>query len=453
MKQNLLGQNRVISVPEVLDTRVVPQSSVNFTPWRGRIKEANGQALISKGPQACIGEVCEVRCSSGQIHEAEVVGFRDEFTLIMTVEGGGGIQRDDEVVALGHQPHIRVGPELLGRVVNACGTPIDRKGPLKLRDVVQSSRKCAEPFDRVPIDQMLTTGIRAIDAMLPIGKGQRIGIFGGSGVGKSTLLGCMTRNAEVDLIVIGLVGERGREVLEFLENSLGEEGLARAVVVVGTSDQAPLIKLRTALNATSIAEYFSAQGKQVLLILDSVTRFAMAARELGLAAGEPPTNKGYTPSVFSKMAQLVERSGRFRGGGSITAIYTVLMEGDDEQDPIVDAARSYLDGHIMLSRDLAAEGWFPSIDVLRSVSRLAGVVSKAGHQADTSAVRRQMAVFAKYEDLIRIGAYKHGTDPVLDEAIKRRASLREVMTQAVPFTSVLSDTLKALHDLALPGQI
>jgi flagellum-specific ATP synthase len=267
-----------------------------------------------------------------------------------------------------------------------------------------------------------------LDALLTVGRGQRVGILGGSGVGKSTLIGMMTRNTEADVTVVGLVGERGREVGEFLEESLGDEGRARSVVVVSTSDQSPLMRMRAALAATTVAEFFAAQGKHVLLVLDSLTRFAMAAREIGLAAGEPPTAKGYTPSVFSRLARLVERAGQFRVG-SITAFYTVLMEGDDQQDPLVDAVRSLLDGHVVLSRALAAEGWYPPIEVLDSISRLMPAVTQPEHREHAALMRRLMAVYARSEDLVRIGAYKPGSDPDLDRALRAREAMRAFMTQ------------------------
>jgi flagellum-specific ATP synthase len=279
-----------------------------------------------------------------------------------------------------------------------------------------------------------------------VGRGQRVGIFGGSGVGKSTLIGMMTRNTEADVTVVGLVGERGREVAEFLRDALGE-GLARSVVVVSTSDQSPLLRMRAALAATTIAEFFAAQGKHVLLVLDSLTRFAMAAREIGLAAGEPPTAKGYTPSVFTRLARLVERTGQFRTG-SITAFYTVLMEGDDQQDPLVDAVRSLLDGHVVLSRALAAEGWYPPIQVLDSISRLMPAVTEAGHREQSTLLRRLMAVYARSEDLVRIGAYKPGSDPDLDRALRAREPLRAFLTQEAHEQVHFADSLKGLAALA-----
>jgi flagellum-specific ATP synthase len=298
-------------------------------------------------------------------------------------------------------------------------------------------------MDRIPIRQPLSTGVRAIDAMLTVGLGQRIGIFGGSGVGKSTLIGMMTRNTSADVVVVGLVGERGREVAEFLQNALGAEGRRRSVVIVSTSDQSPLLRMRVALAATSVAENFAAQGQDVLLVLDSLTRFAMAARDVGLAAGEPPTAKGYTPSAFNKVAKLVERAGRFRCG-SITAFYTVLMEGDDQHDPVVDAVRSFVDGHLMLSRSLASEGWYPPIHTLDSVSRLMPAVAAAEHQQAAAALRRAMAVHDRASDLIRIGAYKTGTDDELDRAIALQPAIRALLTQNAGERVSLQEAVDAL---------
>jgi flagellum-specific ATP synthase len=286
-----------------------------------------------------------------------------------------------------------------------------------------------------------------IDGLLTVGKGQRVGVFGGSGVGKSTLIGMMTRNTAADVIVVGLVGERGREVGEFLEGALGPSGRARSVVVVSTSDQSPILRMRAALAATTIAESFAAQGASVLLVLDSLTRFAMAAREVGLAAGEPPTAKGYTPSVFAHLAKLVERAGNFRVG-SITAFYTVLMEGDDQQDPLVDAVRSLLDGHVVLSRSLAAEGWYPPVDVLDSISRLMPAVTDAAHRGNAALLRRLLSVYAHSADLVRIGAYKPGADPELDRALRARAAMRGYMTQSAEERAMLEENVHRLAVLA-----
>jgi flagellum-specific ATP synthase len=303
------------------------------------------------------------------------------------------------------------------------------------------------PLERAPIRTPLGTGIRVLDALLTVGRGQRVGIFGGSGVGKSTLIGMMTRNTNADVTVVGLVGERGREVGEFLEDALGEEGRKRSVVLVSTSDQSPLMRIRAALSATTVAEYFAAQGKHVLLVLDSLTRFAMAAREIGLAAGEPATAKGYTPSVFTRLAKLVERAGNFKTG-TITAFYTVLMEGDDQQDPLVDAVRSLLDGHVVLSRSLASEGWYPPVEVLDSVSRLMPAVAGPEHREAAALVRRLLAAYARSEDLVRIGAYKAGADEDLDRALRARPLLREFLAQDAQERMRYSDCLARLAELA-----
>jgi flagellum-specific ATP synthase len=403
--------------------------------WRGQVLESVGQTIESAGPLASVGECCEIQDQYGRMHLAEVIGFRGSNVLSMPVESTEGIRYGNRVEALGVNPEIKVGPALMGRVLNALGEPIDDGPAMELSLALPLEGVVRRPMERVPIKTPLGTGIRVLDALLTVGRGQRVGIFGGSGVGKSTLIGMMTRNTEADVTVVGLVGERGREVVEFLEDSLGVEGRARSVVVVSTSDQSPLMRMRAALSATTIAEYFAAQGKQVLLVLDSLTRFAMAAREIGLAAGEPPTNKGYTPSVFNRLAKLVERTGQFRVG-SITAFYTVLMEGDDQQDPLVDAVRALLDGHVVLSRMLAAEGWYPPIQLLDSISRLMPAVTEPKHRENAALMRKLLAVYHRSEDLVRIGAYKPGSDPDLDRALKAREAMRNFMTQ---------DSLEQVH--------
>jgi flagellum-specific ATP synthase len=415
--------------------------------WRGQVLESVGQTIESSGPLASVGECCEIEDQFGHRHLAEVIGFRGSNVLSMPVETTEGIRFGDPVAALGVRPEIEVGPSLMGRVLNALGEPIDEGGqpavslPLPLEGRVRS------PLDRSPICVPLGTGIRVLDALLTVGRGQRLGIFGGSGVGKSTLIGMMTRNTEADVTVVGLVGERGREVGEFLKDALGVEGRARSVVVVSTSDQSPLLRMRAALAATTVAEFFAAQGKHVLLVLDSLTRFAMAAREIGLAAGEPPTAKGYTPSVFTRLARLVERTGQFHTG-SITAFYTVLMEGDDQQDPLVDAVRSLLDGHVVLSRALAAEGWYPPVEVLDSISRLMPAVAGLEHCAQAALLRRLMAVYARSEDLVRIGAYKPGADLDLDRALRARDTMRAFMTQDAHEQVHSAECLRRLAALA-----
>jgi flagellum-specific ATP synthase len=415
--------------------------------WQGQVLESIGQTIESAGPLASVGECCEIQDQSGGVHLAEVIGFRGAHVLSMPVETTEGIRFGDRVTALGVHPEVEACPGLLGRVLNALGEPIDGGRRPAYGSRLSLEGRVRPPLERVPIRTPLGTGIRAIDALLTTGRGQRVGVLGGSGVGKSTLIGMMTRNTEADVTVVGLVGERGREVGEFLEDALGEEGRERSVVAVSTSDQSPLLRMRAALAATTVAEYFAAQGKHVLLVVDSLTRFAMAAREVGLAAGEPPTAKGYTPSVFTKLARLIERTGHFQTG-SITAFYTVLMEGDDQQDPLVDAVRSLLDGHVMLSRALAAEGWYPPIEVLDSISRLMPAVTGPGHREQGALIRRLMAVHAKSEDLVRIGAYKPGSDPDLDRALRARAALRSFMTQDASEQASFADSMQRLAALA-----
>ena len=421
----------------------------NCQPWRwhGQVIESVGHTIESAGPVASVGECCEIADHLGTTHLAEVIGFRGAHVLSMPLDSTGGVRFGDTVAALGSRPAVDVGDGLVGQILDGMGTPMDAVPvPGKIQHMPLDGAVRA-PLDREPIRAPLGTGIRALDALLTVGRGQRVGIFGGSGVGKSTLIGIMTRNTEADITVVGLVGERGREVREFVEDALGKEGLARSVVVVSTSDQSPLMRMRAALTATTIAEFFAAQGKNVLLVLDSLTRFAMAAREIGLAAGEPPTAKGYTPSVFTRLSKLVERAGNFRVG-SITAFYTVLMEGDDQQDPLVDAVRSLLDGHVVLSRRLTSESWYPPIDLLDSISRLMPAVTEKPHREDAALFRRLLAVYARSEDLVRIGAYKAGADPELDRALRARGGMREFLMQTPEEHVAFVDSVRRLSALA-----
>jgi flagellum-specific ATP synthase len=336
---------------------------------------------------------------------------------------------------------------MLGRVLDTAGNPLDGKGDYRATHSVMIDGTAPLPLERVPIREPLGCGIRAIDGFLTCGRGQRVGIFGGSGVGKSTLIGMMARGTAADMTVLALVGERGREVGEFLE-VLGEEGLRRAVVIVSTSDQSPLLRLRAALTATAVAEHFASLGKNVLLIVDSLTRFAMAQREIGLAAGEPPTAKGYTPSVLNMLARLVERAGNF-SQGSITAFYTVLMEGDDQQDPVVDTVRSLLDGHVVLDRGLALRSHYPPISILESLSRLMSSMVSKEHLEKANALRVLLATYARSEDLIRIGAYQKGTDPILDSAIQNLPAVNRFLTQKPTAIGSFQDAVSQL--MALPG--
>jgi flagellum-specific ATP synthase len=425
-------------------------SQLERTPpwrWHGHVLESVGPTIESAGPLSSVGECCAITDREGVCHLAEVIGFRGAHVLSMPIETTAGIRFGDRVSALGVHAQIEVSHGLMGRVLNGLGEPIDgRRAPAPAASFPLEG-KVRSPMERAPIRSPLGSGIRVVDALLTVGRGQRVGIFGGSGVGKSTLIGIMTRNTEADVTVVGLVGERGREVGEFLEEALGEEGRKRSVVVVSTSDQSPVLRMRAALAATTIAEFFAAEGKSVLLVLDSLTRFAMAAREVGLAAGEPPTAKGYTPSVFTRLARLVERSGQFHKG-SITAFYTVLMEGDDQQDPLVDAVRSLLDGHLVLSRSLASEGWYPPIQVLDSISRLMPAVTEPAHREQAALVRRLLSVYARSEDLVRIGAYKAGADPELDRALEARTALRAFMMQQAQERTGFAESLRRLAELA-----
>jgi flagellum-specific ATP synthase len=415
--------------------------------WRGRINQVIGNLIESEGPAGFVGESCEIVSDSGRSYAGEIVGFRGSTMLSMAADHPQGIRLGDYIVTWGARPSIRVGPELLGRVIDPAGNPLDGKGDYRATRAVIIDGSAPLPLERVPIREPLGCGIRAIDGFLTCGRGQRLGIFGGSGVGKSTLLGMMARGTAAEMTVLALVGERGREVGEFLE-VLGEEGLRRSVVIVSTSDQSPLLRIRAALGATAIAEYFASLGKNVLLIADSLTRFAMAQREIGLAAGEPPTAKGYTPSVLNMLARLVERAGNF-AQGSITAFYTVLMEGDDQQDPVVDTVRSLLDGHIVLDRNLAMRSHYPPISILESLSRLMSVMVSEQHLAKANALRLLMAAYARSEDLIRIGAYQKSSDPVLDSAIENLPALNRFLQQRPDVLGEYEGIVEAL--MALPS--
>ncbi len=396
--------------------------------WSGRVVEANGQTVESEGPLCSVGECCEIVDGEGERHHAEVIGFRGRHVLAMPLTATQGIRYGDAVLAMGVTPGIAVGTEMEGRIVDALGAPLDGLPAPRVAEMWPLDGTVPHPMEREAIKEPLQTGLRVLDGMLTVGRGQRVGIFGGSGVGKSTLIGMMARNTAADLTVVGLVGERGREVREFVEESLGEEGRKRSVVLVSTSDQSPLLRMRAAMAATSVAEFYAARGKHVLLVLDSLTRYAMAARELGLAAGEPPASKGYTPSVFARLAKLVERAGNFRSG-SITAFYTVLMEGDDQQDPVVDAVRSLLDGHVVLSRSMAAGGWYPPVNVLDSLSRLMPAVTMP--------------------EQIRIGAYKAGTDEDLDRAIRAMPLLRAFLEQRSDERVTMQESIARLNAMEL----
>ena len=415
--------------------------------WEGSVTKVTGQVVESDGPVCSVGEACEIVDKEGNSFPGEIVGFRGPNVLSMPLDKPSGIRYGDKIFTWGSSPTVSVGDELLGRVLDGSLKPIDNLGPCRPTDTWHLDNTAPSPMDRVPIRQPIGTGIRAIDGFISCGRGQRLGIFGGSGVGKSTLIGMMTRGTSADLTVLALVGERGREVGEFVE-VLGPEGLMRSVVVASTSDQSPLLRIRAAMAATAVAEYFASKGKNVLLVVDSLTRFAMAQREIGLAAGEPPTAKGYTPSCWNMLAQLVERAGQF-SAGSITAFYSVLMEGDDQQDPLVDAVRSLLDGHIVLDRKLAAQGHYPPIAILDSLSRLMSQISTPEHNKVAIDVRRLLSSYTRSEDLIRVGAYQRGADAVLDKALEALPSINAVLQQKKTDLSSFDQTLAALKTLRL----
>ena len=385
---------------------------------QGVLTRVVGLTLEAEGCHAPIGSFCEIQTIDGGELECEVVGFSDNKLLLMPAADMQGIRPNARVKPMDKQFQVPVGLGLLGRVIDASGRSLDDLGPLDVSEYRPLISEPRNPLQRQPINEPLDVGIKAINAMLTVGRGQRMGLFAGSGVGKSMLLGMMTRFTEAEVIVVGLIGERGREVQEFIEQSLGEEGMKRAVVVAAPADQPPLIRLRGAWVATSIAEYFRDQGMKVLLLIDSLTRFAQAQREISLAVGEPPATKGYPPSVFAKLPQLVERAGNGRvNEGSITAFYTVLAEGDDQSDPIVDSARAILDGHIVLSRDLADSGHYPAIDIEQSISRAFTQITDAGHQQLVQQLKQLYSSYQHNRDLINIGAYQAGSDAKVDRAL------------------------------------
>ncbi|MDD2218213.1 MAG: flagellar protein export ATPase FliI [Eubacteriales bacterium] len=397
----------------------------------GRIEKVVGMMIESVGPACSIGDLCRIyNRDRDSFINAEVVGFRGNKVLLMPYDEPDGISAGNTVENTGSTLKIEISEQLIGRVIDACGQPIDGMEPVKGGVPYEVSNTASNPLGRPRIKDILEFGVKAIDGTLTIGKGQRMGIFSGSGVGKSTLLGMIARNVKADINVIALVGERGREVREFLERDLGEEGLARSILVVATSDQPAMQRMKCALTATTIAEYFKDAGKDVLLMMDSLTRFAMAQREIGLATGEPPVARGYTPSIYSMMPKLLERTGNFERG-SITGIYTVLVEGDDVNEPISDTVRGIIDGHILLSRKIAARNHYPAIDVSGSVSRLMNDIADKEHLEAARKMRNIMAVYEANSDLINIGAYKKGTNKELDSAIEKIGGINEFLQQRV----------------------
>lgn len=405
--------------------------SENFIRFTGKVSKLIGLTIESIGPSVEVGEVCLIYPLKGsEPIVSEVIGFKGEIVLLMPLGEMTGIGPGSKVVATGHSLQVDVGENLLGRVIDGLGQPIDDKPKPSVKKKYPANNAPPNPLTRDRINQPLSLGVKAIDGLLTVGKGQRLGIFAGTGVGKSTLMGMIAKNTSADVNVIALVGERGREVREFIENDLQEEGLKRSVVVVATSDKPALVRVKCALLATAVAEYFRDQGLDVLLMMDSVTRFSMAQREIGLAAGEPPVTRGYTPSVFAMLPKLLERAGN-SDKGSITGLYTVLVDGDDFNEPISDAARGILDGHIMLSRKLAGLGHYPAIDVLNSISRVMPMIVSEEHVENARKFKEIMAEYNEVEDLINIGAYKIGTNPKIDEAIEKMPDIKKFLTQRV----------------------
>lgn len=414
----------------------------------GKLSRMVGLTLEAVGCRAAIGSRCRIEMKGGRKIEAEVVGFAGERVFLMSAGEMHGLEPDCRVIPLGKNSLARVGMSLLGRVLDGSGKPLDDKGPLKTDAQISLNGTPINPLTRKPIRTPLDVGVRAINSMLCVGRGQRMGLFAGTGVGKSILLGMMTKFTEADIVVVGLIGERGREVNEFVQKILGEEGLKRAVVVATPADDPPLMRVHGALLATSIAEYFRDQGLDVLLLMDSLTRFAQAHREIALAIGEPPATKGYPPSVFAKLPHLVERAGNGNeGGGSITAFYTVLTEGDDNNDPIADSARGVLDGHIFLSRTLAESGHFPAIDIEASVSRVMPDIIDSNHMKMAMEVRRLYSIYRQNLDLISVGAYQAGSDLRIDKAIEKNPAILEFLKQDMNEAVDVERSLKELEIL------
>ncbi|VUD56414.1 Flagellum-specific ATP synthase [Thalassocella blandensis] len=420
----------------------------------GRLTRMVGLTLEAVGLNVSVGRQCAIVLANGREIEAEVVGFHNQTTYLMPVQKIEGLQPGAKVIPVAEHKKISIGDHLTGRILNGIGQPLDGLGPLLSDSDIELQDHPINPLHRHPISEPLDVGIRAINALLTVGKGQRIGLFAGSGVGKSVLLGMMTRFTQADIVVVGLIGERGREVKEFVDHILGPEGLQKAIVVAAPADDAPLMRLRAAQLSTRIAEYYRDQGKSVLLLMDSLTRFGQAQREISLAVGEPPATKGYPPSVFSKIPELVERAGNAdKGGGSITAFYTVLTEGDDLQDPIADSARAILDGHVVLSRSLAEEGVYPAIDVEASISRVMPNVVKPEQLASAQKFKQLLSRYRSNKDLIAIGAYTKGSDPDIDEAIQKFPALREFVSQKMTEAAPFAQSQAMLKQLLQPASV
>ncbi|MBT4763305.1 MAG: FliI/YscN family ATPase [Bdellovibrionaceae bacterium] len=415
----------------------------------GKVIQVTGHLIIGYIPGVSLGSICKVfPTKNASPFLVEVVGFNNQSTYMMPLGSMLGVGLGSRIELYKKTPSISVGNKLLGRVIDGFAKPMDELGALKTSSEASLYTEGYNPLMRPTIKEPLSLGVRAIDGFLTIGKGQRMGIMAGSGVGKSVLLGMMSRSSTADVNVIALIGERGREVREFIEESLGEEGLKKSVVIVATSDQSPLMRVRAAFLAMSVAEHFSGEGKDVLFMMDSVTRFAMAQREIGLSVGEPPTTKGYTPSCFALLPKLLERAGTFENKGSITGLYTVLVEGDDMDDPIADSVRSIVDGHIVLDRKLAYKNHYPAIDILQSTSRVMLKVTDKEHQAAASSLRDTISTYRDAEDLINIGAYKSGSNPKIDRAVVLNEHIEHFLKQSIEEKITYEDTLNLLNQMA-----
>jgi len=414
----------------------------------GRISKVQGLLIESKGPVAIIGEMCRIEVPRGRgIIHAEVVGLRNEIVQLMAYEEIDGIEIGNRVVATGRMAEVAVSDKLLGRVLDAQGRPLDGKGDIESSTFYPALASPPDPLKRKRVTNRICTGVRAIDGLLAVGQGQRLGIFAGTGVGKSTLLGMIARNTNADVNVVALIGERGREVNDFIENDLGPEGLAKTVIIVTPSNSPPLCRLRGAYIATAVAEYFRDQGKNVMFLFDSVTRFARAMREIGLAIGEPPATRGYTPSMFDQMPKLLERCGT-SDKGTITGFYTVLVDGDDLDEPVSDTVRGILDGHIVLSRSLAQYNHYPAIDVLASVSRLSNIVSGTATNKAVGVIRKLMATYSENADLIKVGAYNKGSNSAIDLAMEKYDVIENFLIQEIAEKSSIKDTLTSMSEIS-----
>lgn len=433
--------------PLQLDRFVADLAQLDLLRWRGVITDVTGFVIESQGPPSAIGSFCEIHTALGRVIRTQVAGFRNGHVLSIPLEEIDGLEPGNAVYARSEDSRISVGPDLLGRVLDGFGRPIDGGAPIQPAARYHLFATPPGPLEREHIKVPLITGIRAIDSLLPCGLGQRIGLFGGSGVGKSTLLGAMARDNSADVTVVALIGERNREVRGFLEDELGPEGQRRSVVVVATSDRPAPLRVRACFAALAIAEYFRDEGKNVLFVMDSVTRLAMAQREIGLAAGEPPSQKGYTPSVFAILPKIFERAGNFRRG-SITGFFTVLVEGDDMNEPITDAARGILDGHIVLSRQLGAAGHYPAIDILGSISRVASHVARPDQLKAAAKLREALACYQHSEDLLQLGAYVSGSNAKLDASIRARERILGFLRQGPHEKAALPETLASLAEIA-----